>query len=118
MSESQDHFPGVMRIRASDASSFPPEPGLERRILAHNAKLMLVEHKMEKGWVGTPHVHPHDQMVYIIKGHIGFRCGAETFEAVAGDSFVVKGGLEHSAWAFETSTVLDVFTPYREDYLR
>jgi quercetin dioxygenase-like cupin family protein len=106
-----------MRVRESDAVFFSPEPGLRRRILAHNSNMMLVEHRMAGGWVGTRHSHPHDQMVYLIRGRLGFRCGDHEFEASAGDSFVIKGGLEHSAWALEEAVVLDVFTPYREDYL-
>jgi quercetin dioxygenase-like cupin family protein len=117
MSELEISFPDVMRVRAPDAVAFSPEPGLERRILAHNAKMMLVEHRMANGWVGSPHAHPHDQLVYVVKGRIGFRCAGDVFEAAAGESFVVKGGLEHSAWALEEAIVLDVFTPYREDYL-
>jgi quercetin dioxygenase-like cupin family protein len=117
MSKTLPTFPDVMRVEAPAATVFSPEPGLERRILAHNANMMLVEHRMASGWVGSRHAHPHDQLVYLVRGRIGFRCGGEEFEAGAGDSFVVKGGLEHSAWALEESVVLDVFTPYREDYL-
>ncbi len=42
--------------------------------------------------------------------------GDKTFDAHAGDSFIVDGGVEHQARALETSEVLDVFTPTREDY--
>lgn len=117
MSATSPEFPDVMRRLASDAVVFHPEPGLERRVLAHNPNMMLVEHRMAKGWVGTRHSHPHDQLVYVIAGRIGFRCGGESFEAAAGDSFVVKGGRPHEAWALEAAIVLDVFTPYREDYV-
>ena len=105
--------------RASVAPpEFAPEAGLLRRILANNSKLMLVEHRMEAGWVGTRHSHPHDQLVYVLAGRLEIQCGdAEKFEVRAGDSFVVRGGVEHQAWAFEPSHVLDVFTPTREDYL-
>jgi len=107
----------LMRMAAEEARPFTPEPKLERRILANNEKLMLVEHHMERGWAGARHSHPHDQAVYVIAGHLRFLCGDEAFEARAGDSFVVRGGIEHQAWALETSHVLDVFTPTREDYL-
>lgn len=101
-----------------DPEAFVPEPGLTRRILANNPKLMLVEHRMQPGWAGARHSHPHDQLVYVMAGHLVFQCGAgEKFDARAGDSFVVKGGVEHQAWALESSHVLDVFTPTREDYL-
>ena len=107
----------LMRMAFSDATRFSPEPGLERRILAHNPKLMLVEHRMQPDWVGARHSHPHDQAVYVISGKLRFMCGEESFEAAAGDSFVVRGGVPHQAWALEASVVLDAFTPTRDDYL-
>jgi quercetin dioxygenase-like cupin family protein len=110
-------FPDLVRVGATEGASFSPEPGLRRRILAHNENMMLVEHRMERTWVGTRHSHPHDQMVYVLQGRIVFCCGDREFEAVAGDSFVVKGGVEHSARAIEPTVVLDVFTPCRQDYL-
>ena len=110
-------FPDLMLVRAAETVAHSPEPGLSRRILAHNESMMLIEHSMEQGWVGTRHSHPHDQMVYVIRGKLRFSCGAETFEASAGDSFVLRGGIEHQGMALEPSLVLDVFTPCREDYL-
>jgi quercetin dioxygenase-like cupin family protein len=109
-------FPDLVRVPALDAEFTSPEPGLLRRVLAHNERMMLVEHRMEDTWVGARHSHPHDQMVYVLKGRLWFSCGQEEFEALAGDSFVVRGGVEHSARALEAAVVLDVFTPYREDY--
>ena len=108
---------GLRRVAEGDARFFSPEPKLQRRILASNDKLMLVEHRMECDWVGTRHSHPHDQAAYVISGHLRFLCGDEAFEAKAGDSFVVRGNVEHQAWALAPSVVLDVFTPTREDYL-
>jgi quercetin dioxygenase-like cupin family protein len=109
--------PSLARVPADAVEFFTPEPGLRRRVLAHNPNLMLVEHHMEVGWAGARHSHPHDQLVYVISGHLKFSCGDEEFEARSGDSFVVRGGVEHQAWAFEPSVVLDVFTPSREDYM-
>jgi quercetin dioxygenase-like cupin family protein len=110
-------FRDIMRMPAVEARAFKAEPGLERRVLAFNENMMLVEHHMENGWVGTRHAHPHDQLVYVISGRLRFACGDETFEGGAGDSFVLRGGVQHQAWALEPSVVLDIFTPYREDYL-
>jgi unsaturated pyranuronate lyase len=93
-----------------------PEPGLKRQVLAHNANLMLVRHLMRKGWQGARHSHLHDQLVYVVKGCLLFTANGSSFEAKAGDSFVVLGGIEHQASAVEDSEVLDVFSPYREDY--
>jgi len=101
-------------IQAVEPSS--PEPGLSRQVLAYNGKLMLVRHLMKEGWVGAKHSHPHEQLVYVIRGSIEFSAEGNTFEARTGDSFIVPGGVEHQARAIQESEVLDVFTPSRENY--
>jgi len=93
-----------------------PEPGMVRQVLAHNPQLMLVRHRFEKGWVGARHSHPHHQVVYVVTGNIRFEAEGKIWEMRAGDSVVVDGGVEHQAAALADSEVLDVFTPYREDY--
>jgi quercetin dioxygenase-like cupin family protein len=93
-----------------------PEEGLKRQVLAYNSRLMLVRHKLTKGWKGTRHKHSHDQLVYVVQGAIVFTGGGKTVEMRSGDSLVVAGGVEHEAMALEETEVLDVFTPYREDY--
>jgi quercetin dioxygenase-like cupin family protein len=84
---------------------------------AYNDKLLLAEHRMEKGWIGTRHQHPHDQVVYVIRGKLSVTVGDASFDVSTGDSFVVRGGVDHQATALEDSIVVDVFTPCRNDYL-
>jgi quercetin dioxygenase-like cupin family protein len=103
-------------VLLSDVLSSFPEKGLTRQVLAWNERMMLVRHLMEPGWIGTKHSHPHEQLVYVIRGHLRVTVGEQAFDAAAGDSFVVPGGVEHQASAVEESEVLDVFTPFREDY--
>jgi quercetin dioxygenase-like cupin family protein len=86
-------------------------------VLAYNDKLFLVEHQMVKGWAGAMHSHPHDQVVYVVRGHLKVTCQGKLFELRAGDTFVVRGGVQHGASAVEDSLVIDVFTPCREDYI-
>ncbi|MFY9937092.1 MAG: cupin domain-containing protein [Silvibacterium sp.] len=106
----------IKLVERKDAKVFSPEEGLSRQVLAYSHQLMLVRHLMEKGWTGARHSHPHEQLVYVISGHLRFSGGGSTFDVRTGDSFVVLGEMEHQASALEESEVLDVFTPYREDY--
>src|SRR6202012_877163 len=103
-------------VKTGDAQSFTPEPGMKRQVLAHSDQLMLVRHYFDTGWVGARHSHPHHQLVYVVKGAIRVDVAGRVFDVLAGDSFVVDGGVEHQASALEPSEVLDVFTPIREDY--
>lgn len=110
-------FPDLVVVNVDAAPESKPEPGLTRKVMAYNDKLFLAEHQMVKGWVGTVHSHPHDQVVYVVRGHLKVACQGKTFEIRSGDSFVVRGGVEHGASALEDSLVVDVFTPCREDYI-
>ena len=103
-------------VRTQEVQSFTPEIGMTRQVLAHNDQIMLVRHYFEQGWVGARHSHPHHQLVYVVRGRLRVEVDGKTFDVFAGDSFVVDGGVEHQASALETSEVLDVFTPVREDY--
>jgi quercetin dioxygenase-like cupin family protein len=107
----------IKLVAIEDRKIFSPESGLSRQVLAYSGNLMLVRHLMERGWIGARHSHPHEQLVYIVRGHICFQGCASTFDARTGDSFVVPGGIEHQATAVEESEVLDIFTPVREDYV-
>jgi quercetin dioxygenase-like cupin family protein len=107
---------GVVYTATDATYKSTPEPGVIRQVLAHNPHLMMVRHNFTKGWAGARHKHPHHQMVYIVSGHIVFEAEGKRWDLRAGDSVVVDGGLDHQASALEDSEVLDIFTPYREDY--
>jgi quercetin dioxygenase-like cupin family protein len=109
--------PEVVVVTSSQTKQSAPEPGLTRLVGAYNDKLFLAEHRMEKGWIGAAHSHPHEQVVYVISGHLKVICAGKTFDVRTGDSFLVQGGVEHQASAVEASHVIDVFTPCRNDYV-
>ncbi len=111
-------FPDFVVVAHEDGKESAPENGLKRRVLAYNDKLFIAEHDMAKGWVGTAHSHPHEQIVYVVHGHLKITCQGKTVDIRTGDTFVVRGGVEHGASAIEDSRVVDVFTPCREDYIR
>ncbi|MGA2569567.1 MAG: cupin domain-containing protein [Terracidiphilus sp.] len=107
---------GVIYIATGATKTTTPEPGMVRQVLAYNEHLMLVRHTLEKGWKGARHSHPHHQMVYVVRGHVRFEAEGKSWEMRAGDSVAVDGGVEHAASAVEASEVLDIFTPFRQDY--
>ena len=117
LSEPVVPWPDLVIRPAEGVASLPAYPGLTRRILAYNERMMLVEHTMDAGSVFPRHSHPHEQLAYLVSGHIRVFCDGRVFEAHGGDSFIVRGGIDHEVHALERSIALDVFTPCREDYL-
>jgi unsaturated pyranuronate lyase len=109
---------GVVYTHANATTVSSPEPGMQRQVLAYNQNLVLVRHHFSKGWKGTSHSHPHNQLVYVVIGRIQFDGAGKTIELGTGDSAIVEGNVEHQATALEDPEVLDVFAPYRADYAR
>lgn len=115
MESSEKAIPDLVVVPHRMPKVSEPEPGLTRRVLAYNEKLFLVEHEFAKGWSGTVHRHPYDQIVYVLHGHRRIHCQTQKFDIRAGDAFAVREGLEHGASALEDSLVVDAFTQCRED---
>lgn len=91
--------------------------GNTRRVLAWNDELMAVEVGFEAGSEGVLHSHPHTQCSYVLSGRFTYTVGNESFELGKGDSIIVHGGLVHGVVCIEAGTLLDIFTPAREDFL-
>ena len=92
--------------------------GLRRQVLANGPDLMLVVAEFQKGAVGVMHHHPHRQVTYVASGAFEVTIDGVTQTLRAGDSFYVAADLVHGAIAIEPGTLIDVFTPAREDFLR
>ncbi len=103
---------------ATDATAITkPEPGVQRQVLAFNPNLMMVRHTYDQGWKGARHSHPQRQMMYVVRGYVRLQAKGKNWKLRTGDSIIVDGGVEHETAALETSEVLDIFMPFREDYL-
>ena len=102
--------------RSNDDAMRTPEPKLKRQVMSFSPSLMLVRHTMTDGWAGARDSHPHEQLIYIVRGRIHLQQPDGAAMLGPGDSLLIPGGVEHQASALEDSEVLDVFTPMREDY--
>ncbi len=107
----KNYFPGA-EIQLFDAGG-----GLTRKVAAYNDNLMCVEAHFEKGTVAALHSHPHEQITYVISGRFEFVVGDETYIVSAGDSLYKQPNIVHGATCLEAGTLLDLFTPHREDFL-
>lgn len=101
----------------SDSNPVSLDGGMTRRILAYDDSLMAVEVGFETGSVGALHTHPHTQMSYVLSGSFRYTVEEESVILNPGDSIVVPSGLPHGTLCLEKGTLLDVFTPKRDDFL-
>ena len=104
--------------KRSDTGYRPALDGIERKTLVQGDKTLMTEFRLRQGAILPRHAHPHEQTGYLVTGRIRLSIGAEQYEARAGDSWCIPGGVEHGADILEDSVAIEVFSPVREDYLR
>lgn len=91
--------------------------GVERRVLAYSDDLMCVENTFEKGAVGALHSHPHTQVTYVVSGAFEFEIDGVKKVVRAGDTMLKRDGVEHGCVCLEAGKLLDIFNPYRKDFV-
>lgn len=91
--------------------------GIKRKILGYEKNIMLVAVEFKKDAAANIHKHPHTQISHIVRGSFEVNINNEKKIMKAGDVFLVLPNLNHGVTALEDSMLVDVFTPYREDFV-
>ena len=92
--------------------------GVRRKILGYNNDLMLILVEFKKGSIGYVHKHYHTQASYLVSGSFEVNINGEKTIQKAGDAYFLLPNIEHGVVALEDSTLIDVFTPHREDFVK
>ena len=90
---------------------------ITRRGMLAGQKVMMVWWKLGAGIHVAAHSHPHEQLVWIVKGRMEFRIDKERRVLESGGFAAIPSGVEHEGWCHEDTEVVDVFAPPREDFL-
>ena len=106
-----------VKISSKNIKEIEPLKGIFRKTLVYDDNLMMIKFRLEKGSNLPIHSHPHQQMGYIVEGKLEFIADGNSEILIAGDSYMVKGNVEHGANVLENSIVIDIFSPKRDDYL-
>ncbi len=91
--------------------------GVTRRVLAYTDGLMCVENQFEAGASAPMHSHPHTQITYVVSGAFSFTIDGECRTVKAGDTMLKTDAVIHGCTCVEPGTLLDIFTPMREDFV-
>lgn len=105
-----------MIYKNEDAKPIHALPGLIRKTLAQTQSLMLCEFKFEANVQIPIHSHPHEQVGYLVEGHVEMTIDGKKYELHKGDSYCAPSNVPHGALTFEPSIIVDTFYPPREDY--
>ncbi|MCC6192718.1 MAG: cupin domain-containing protein [Anaerolineales bacterium] len=91
-------------------------PGITVRA-ARTEQLTLSHVTLQPNAVVPRHQHPEEQASIVLSGTLAMTIGPEMRLMMAGDSYLIPGGVEHGGRAGpEGASLVDVFTPARADY--
>ncbi|REC80125.1 cupin domain-containing protein [Chryseobacterium elymi] len=91
--------------------------GVSRQFVGYNSQVMMVIVKFEKDAVGALHQHFHSQITYVASGKFEVTVDGETKVLHEGDGFFAQPNIIHGVKCLEQGQLIDVFAPFREDFL-
>jgi len=94
-----------------------PFDGVELKTLVYGENSLLTRFHLKKGKELHRHSHPHEQTGFLVSGKIKLFIKEEEFFAEPGDTWSIKGDIQHWVEILEDSVVIEVFSPLREEYL-
>jgi quercetin dioxygenase-like cupin family protein len=92
--------------------------GIKRQVFGYDDKIMLVKAKFEANAVGTLHEHHHSQVTYVESGVFEMTIGDQKKLIRQGDGYYVPPHEIHGCVCLEPGTLIDAFSPLREDFLK
>lgn len=94
------------------------EGHVTRKIKSYDKSLMLVDVDFKDGAIGAEHTHVHEQISYCVDGVFDYSIEDKIYRLEKGDTIFVPKNLLHGCKLIsETGKLLDIFTPYREDFV-
>ena len=95
----------------------PTDPGVTRQVLAETPEMMTVAFRFEARAVGKLHDHRHVQATYVQAGRFTFHLAGKDHDLGPGDSLIIPSHVRHGCTCHEAGTLIDTFTPRRDDFL-
>jgi quercetin dioxygenase-like cupin family protein len=92
-------------------------PGIKRRTVCAGASMYQMRAELAAGSRLPEHAHRQEQIAHVIKGRMKLIVSGVPHELAAGDAFYLASNVPHGVETLEATTVIDTFSPPRDDYL-
>lgn len=91
-------------------------PSITRRYLTGD-NVTIARFDLKRGGIVPLHSHHNEQVSYVMSGKLTFRIDGREIDVAAGEVLQIPGGVPHEVVVVEDATVVDVFSPVRQDWL-
>ena len=92
-------------------------PQITRRVV-HTDNLTIARLQIAKDAAVPEHSHVNEQVATVERGALKFQVGGQDVVLRDGQSLAFPSNVPHSVVALEDTTVVDIFSPRRDDWLR
>ncbi len=92
-------------------------PGIRRCTITTGATMYQMLAELEAGSRLPEHRHQQEQIAHVLSGRMRMIASGVPHELNAGDSFYIASNVPHAVETLEETTVLNTFSPPRDDYL-
>lgn len=90
-------------------------PGFHGKFI-HSGHMSFALWRLEAGAILPPHEHPHEQVVHVFSGELEIFVAGARHRCTPGTVLVIPPGARHHGTVLAEASVMDVFSPVREDY--
>lgn len=94
------------------------DENVKRQIVGYDDTMMMVMVHFETGGMGPIHNHTHTQSTYVAEGKFEVTIDGVMKILQKGDSFFISSSTQHGVVCLEEGTLIDVFSPMREDFIK
>jgi quercetin dioxygenase-like cupin family protein len=105
----------MRNYKIKDIVKYLDRPGFTGSFV-HSERMTLSHWIIEKGTTLAVHSHEHEQVLYVIEGHLRFDSGDGQIDVHPGEGMVFPSCEPHGGTAVERTECIDVFCPVREDF--
>jgi quercetin dioxygenase-like cupin family protein len=103
-----------MFLKLSELEKREMFPGAAARFL-HAERLTIAYWDFEPGVPVPEHAHVHEQVFNVIDGAFDLTVDGETRRMESGSAAVIPSNIMHGGRSVSACTIVDVFSPVRED---
>ena len=89
-----------------------------RRKHIHTQNMTFARLEIEQGAVVPEHHHVHEQVATVERGALKFFIDGREEILRAGQSIAIPPDVPHAVEALEDTVVVDVFSPFRDDWMK
>ena len=107
----------VLSVSESENPWIDIVPGIKRRTVVAGTTMYQMHAELAAGSQLPEHTHAQEQIAHVVRGRMRMIVAGVPHELGAGESIYLASNVPHGVETIEDTTVIDTFSPPREDYL-